>query len=228
MKMLFGSKNDSAERLEEYTLRAKKGDISAVVSVAVILMNSKSRKKRNKAARLLESAVGHDYPPAYYYLAQMYETGRGLSRNMKNAIELYETAAEKGFVRASLRLGDLYERGEVVKRDYDTAVEYYRKAIKGGDGDAFYCMSLMYKKGHGVEKSHMKYMDLLRDGANHGSPRCNYILGTFYYKGNEYSQNLEKAKAYFLKCAASGKGDLSLKAARLAAKINKKLGTSRL
>ena len=71
-----------------------------------------------------------------YYLARMYEAGRGVERDDAKAVDWYMKAAEKGDRRAQYSLGTMYENGKGVKADLEEALKWYRKSADKGYGMA--------------------------------------------------------------------------------------------
>ena len=65
---------------------------------------------------------------AAFNLAVMYEEGRGVSQDLKEAVDWYETAVEKDYVEAYYRQGLLYEKGLGVAQNMEKAVQLYKRA----------------------------------------------------------------------------------------------------
>lgn len=70
---------------------------------------------------------------ACIHLAEMYELGEGLTKNMSRAMEFYKKASELGSKNAAFYLGQLYQIDhEEVKKDTNQAIKYYSLAVKLG------------------------------------------------------------------------------------------------
>jgi TPR repeat protein len=66
----------------------------------------------------------------------MYEDGRGVAKDVAQAVAWYRKAAEKGYAPAMGFLGDMYANGRGVARDMAEALAWYRKAAALGNESA--------------------------------------------------------------------------------------------
>lgn len=62
-------------------------------------------------------------------LGEAFRMGKGVPKNINEAVKWYEKAAESGNELAFLRLGNLYEEGEGVAKNLSLAADYYEKAM---------------------------------------------------------------------------------------------------
>jgi len=65
---------------------------------------------------------------AKFYLAQMYQEGKGTEKDVKQATDLVLKAAEAGNGFALEKAGNMYFEGQGVSKDYVKAAEYYLMA----------------------------------------------------------------------------------------------------
>lgn len=85
LKGLGGEKSKSqAKKLFE--MGVERGDPSACMALADLC----EKNEPEKAAKLYKNAASYRYPPAMYKLAEYYERGIGLKKNIPKAILLYE------------------------------------------------------------------------------------------------------------------------------------------
>ena len=68
-----------------------------------------------------------------FRLAQRYEAGKDVDRDINKAADWYRKAARQGHQKAQTNLGNLYRMGKGVDKDYDEAMQWYRKAADQGD-----------------------------------------------------------------------------------------------
>ena len=87
---------------------------------------------------------------AQFSLGWLYEDGRGVTQNHKEAVKWYRKAAEQGYEDAQFNLGLMYSQGKGVLQDYKEAVKWYRKAAEQGFEDAQFNLGVMYMNGQGV------------------------------------------------------------------------------
>ena len=75
-------------------------------------------------------------PNAYYWLGQMYESGRGTYTDKQKAAFWYRKAAEKGEARSQASLAVLYATGDGVPKDRQTA--YFWLLLAASDSPNLY------------------------------------------------------------------------------------------
>ncbi|WP_244060851.1 tetratricopeptide repeat protein, partial [Aeromonas caviae] len=59
-------------------------------------------------------------------LGSMYELGKGVPQDDKQAVTWYHKAAEQGNAEAQFNLGVMYAKGQGVPQDYKQAAVWYR------------------------------------------------------------------------------------------------------
>jgi serine/threonine protein kinase len=102
------AKND-AEALEWFTLAAKAGNSSAMLSLGgLYLLGSDGVEESDEdAAKWFQKAADLKNAAAIYDLGKLYEDGQGVPRNMEKAKELYLESAKLGNTFAQRRLTEL-------------------------------------------------------------------------------------------------------------------------
>ena len=100
-------------------------------------------------------------------LGMMYQSGKGVGRDVGAAARLYKKAAVAGLPAAQNNLAVLYEGGEGVPQDLVKAVDLYRRAAEQGHVWAQYNLGRLHVSGAGVEKDEMLASDLFIQ-AEHG------------------------------------------------------------
>ena len=129
---------------------AQHGSASAQVLLAVIYLNGLAEyaKDEAKAALWFERAAeqGNDY--AQKMLADLYEEGRGLPKNLQLAADWREKAAKRGNVQAQFLLGKMYLDGAGVKPDPVRGAYWLNRAATEGDhAEAKKLLSKMHLDG---------------------------------------------------------------------------------
>ena len=109
--------------------KVEKAKISEGTTMLVVCMADKNFKKRNlkKAIKQLTKA-SETSPAAKYYLSAMYETGTGVAKDDKKAVELLKAAADEGIAYAQCKLGDRYMTGNGVEKNLTKAALLYLEA----------------------------------------------------------------------------------------------------
>ncbi len=102
------AKND-AEAVEWFTLAAKAGNSSAMLSLGglYLLGNDGVEQSDEDAAKWFQKAADLKNAAAIYDLGKLYEDGQGVPRNMDKAKELYLESAKLGNAFAQRRLSEL-------------------------------------------------------------------------------------------------------------------------
>jgi len=95
-------------------------------------------------------AAAQDHWPAWTSLGVLHLEGRGVDRDLAQALMRFETAAAAGDARAQNNLGILYSRGEIVEQDYERAAQLYQQAASQGLPSALRNLSVLYENGFGV------------------------------------------------------------------------------
>ena len=137
-------------------------------------------------------------------LGNMYENGRGVTKDYAKAVEWYRKSAEQGYVYAQNNLGRMYENGRGVSKDYAKAVEWYRKSVEQGDVTAPYYLGEMYYYGRGVSRDYAKAVEWYRKSAEKGNIDARYTLGCMYHYGIGVSKDYAKAAEWYSKAAKGG------------------------
>ena len=76
-------------------------------------------------------------------LAFCYQKGRGVHKDVKEAIRLYEEAAAGGHASAQYNLGYCYWYGEGVKTDKNRAIELFKQSADNGNAKAAQMLKIL-------------------------------------------------------------------------------------
>jgi len=138
---------------------------------------------------------------AQYNLGVMYDNGRGLPQDYKEAVKWYRKAADQGNADAENNLGASYEDAEGVQQDYDEAVKWYRKAAEQGHARAQTNLGWMYRNGKGVARDDKEAAKWFRKAADQGDARAQNTLGWMYSNGEGVAQDDKEAVRWYRKAA---------------------------
>ena len=128
----------------------KKEILALLVVVACWGPTLQANDWKNAPISEVQKAAEQGDVDAQFNLGVMYDKGRGVAQDDKQAVAWYRKAAEQGNVDAQYNLGVKYEYGKGVAQDYKQAVAWYRKAAEQGDVDAQRILGMMYDNGVGV------------------------------------------------------------------------------
>lgn len=100
-------------------------------------------------ARIVEAAVAGDMQ-AQYELGRIYDEGKAIPRNSKEAAYWYRRAARNGHTEALLALGKAFKSGDGVLQDNRIAAENFWRAAERGNAEGAYLFATMLREGEGV------------------------------------------------------------------------------
>ncbi len=105
-------------------------------------------------ARELWMPLANDgYAKAQANLGWMYQTGKGLPKDLKKAVEWYLKAAKQDHTIAKNNLGVMHESGWGTKKNLKRAAYWYREAASTGYSYGQYNYGKMLLEGAGVDKN---------------------------------------------------------------------------
>ncbi len=89
-------------------------------------------------------------PKAQYWMADIYENGLGVKRDMPTSLKWLTKSASQGFMPAQRHLGGLYLRGDKTLQDFGLAQTWLSKAAFAGDNGSQRELGRIYGSGLGV------------------------------------------------------------------------------
>ena len=108
----------------------------------------------HKIARELWVPLANDgYAKAQANVAWMYQTGKGLEKDLNKAVEWYLKAAKQDHNIAQNNLGVMYENGWGTKKNLKRATYWYREAASTGYSYGQYNYGKMLLDGAGIDKN---------------------------------------------------------------------------
>ena len=85
----------------------------------------------------------------------MYAYGKGVEKNIAEAVKWYQLAADQGDASGQLSLGAAYDFGMGFTQNYAEAVKWYQLAADQGDETAQFSLGWMYHSGKGFVQNHV-------------------------------------------------------------------------
>ena len=110
----------------------------------------------DKAVKEFLPLAHHGNATAQYYVARMYQEGKGLPENKKEAFSWAQKAAAHENGDAEALLGVLYAQGRGVSRDDEEAARWFHKAAARGNALGQSKMGMCCLHGIGVPKDSVK------------------------------------------------------------------------
>ena len=145
-------------------------------------------------------------PQSMYDLGLDYHFGKGVPKDVTQAVVWFRKAAEAGNDQAMNDLGVCYENGMGVAIDYHQATDWYRKAAEDGYGVSMVNLAIAYERGLGVQKDYSQTLLWFRKAADAGNPRGMWGVGRMYKYGWGVDRDYQQALTWFRKSANAGDG----------------------
>ena len=112
-----------------------------------IAQNPANLNNEDFLKHLEQRAVLGDYT-AQFTLGQIYDEGKGVAKNVQEAIKQYQLATDQQDLRAEYNLGMLYLEGKGIPADYEKAISLLRDAAFKGNDFAQYTLALISELGY--------------------------------------------------------------------------------
>jgi TPR repeat protein len=167
------------------------------------------RRKQREIEGYIKAAESGD-TEAQNNLGVIYETGRGVTKDLIKAVQWYRKGAKQGNDTAQYNLGVMYENGEGIPQDYKKAVEWYSKAAKQGNSDA----QGMLRELEERKKQEREWIN----AAEQGDATAQNNLGVMYETGRGGNKDLGEAAWWYRKAAEQGDADAQENLARIKTK----------
>jgi|GEM_PF-1289588 len=134
----------------------------------------------------------------------MYERGKGITQDYKEALKWYRKAAEQGYVTAQYNIGIMHVRGKGVNQDYEEALKWFHKAAEQGNANAQFSIGVMYERGDGVKQDYKEALKWYHKAAEQGKAEAQHNTGVMYADGQGVTQDNKKAVKWLRMAAKQG------------------------
>ena len=131
----------------EFTTGRDKNSVEAVQSLEAYAKYKMAQYA--EAREIWLSLAARNNTSAFINLANLYEQGQGVERNLSTSIMWLEKAATLGDSRGQFQLGMAYEKGLGVKKDLHAAAKWLEKAAEQNDGRAQFNLGVMLATNYG-------------------------------------------------------------------------------
>ncbi|MCX7835590.1 MAG: serine/threonine-protein kinase, partial [bacterium] len=159
------------------------------MALQVAQEQSETQKQMDyKLQPLIKRAENGD-ADAQIQLGKLYEEGKDVQQNYKEAVKWYRKAAEQGNADAQNELGWMYSEGRGVPQDDAEAVKWYRKAAEQGHATAQYNLGWMYEQGRGVSQDNKEAVKWYRKSAEQGDKDAIERIEEIEFKNKNENKN---------------------------------------
>ncbi|MCK4742620.1 MAG: sel1 repeat family protein [Sulfuriflexus sp.] len=157
-----------------------------------------------KAYQRLLPLAQQNIVDAQYYLATLYDDGRGVMASSAMSAYWYRRAAKLGHINAQYNIGVAHASGDGVQQSLIDAVRWWRVAAVSGSVNAQFNLGILYLRGEGIRQDPVEAVRWWSKAAEQGDPAAQYNLGALYANGQGVSRNVKKALMWWTRAAAQG------------------------
>jgi len=213
---------DSKERIEQYQASLPSGSIASVQRRAnswragqgasilglqqtrELLLAAIEEERYQEAAALAISLAEQGDAAGESIMGWLYESGKGVAQNDREAVQWYRKAADNGVGSSQLSLAKMYYEGRGVQKDLTKALDWFRAAAEQGDTDAQVWIGDMYQEGLGVEKNDAEALKWYRKAALRGDAYGQILLASAYANGIGTPTDYQEAVKWMRMAARQG------------------------
>jgi TPR repeat protein len=151
-------------------------------------------------ASLRQAAMNGD-PAAQYEVAQRYAAGRGVARDLAEALRWYIRSASRGLAPAQFRVAGMYERGLGDETDTEKARSWYLRAAQQGHVKAMHNLAVLSVGGNRAD--YATGVKWFTEAAGYGLADSQFNLAILHQNGLGIAKDLKFAY-HWLSLAARG------------------------
>ncbi len=192
---------------------AQKGDLNCMIEFAIVLSRREGNMNLRRSIEMNQAVIARDPENANAYnnlavdIATMGQRGIPLGdiTDMDaQSLKYLEKSAELGSWMAARNLAQRYMGGIGVEKDLRLAYTYFLTAAEKGDAESNRILGQMHEKGIGVPVTPREAMYYYRIAALDGDLQALRSVCNLYLQGRGVERDLEAAKGWLLRLAASG------------------------
>ena len=163
-----------------------------------------ANRNYDKAYQRLLPLAQQNIVDAQYYLATLYDDGRGVIASSAMAAYWYRRAAKLGHINAQYNIGVAHASGDGVQQSMIDAVRWWRVAAISGSVNAQFNLGILYLRGEGIRQDPVEAVRWWSKAAEQGDPAAQYNLGALYVNGQGVSRDVTTALMWWTRAAAQG------------------------
>lgn len=136
-----------------------------------------------------------NYRRAFNRMGMCYNSGKGIEKNLEEAIQMYSRAMELGNPNAMYNIALIYQYNNKY-RNLEEAIKFYKILIEINDADAMYQLALLYQENKQYNNLD-EAIKLYKMAIELEKPGAMYQLGHCYYKGYGVEKKFDHAFKLF-------------------------------
>ncbi|EED14138.1 chitin synthase activator (Chs3), putative [Talaromyces stipitatus ATCC 10500] len=223
MGMQFESSNEPAKAIRHYEKGVSMRDSASYYRLGMMILLGQHGQRQDyekglEYIRLAAQTCDENAPQgAYVYgmllareLPQVTVPDQFLPVDINGARINIEKAAYHGFAKAQVKMGAAYELGQLgCEFDPALSLHYNALAARQGEPEAEMAISKWFLCGHEglFEKNDEIAFTYAQRAAQNGLPTAEFALGYFYEVGIHVPVDIQEARRWYAKAAASGNKD---------------------
>lgn len=185
-----------------------------------------SINKSSDAVKWFREASEKGLPLAQNNLATMYRLGKGVDKNIDEALRLYELAAKNGNLIAKFKLGYIYYLGKEAAQDKNKAFILIESVAKSREINeqqirAQHLFGLMHLFGDGTVVNPNEAIGWFTIAANKGNALSQSLLGDIFEEGEVVTKDAVRSAKWFMIADRFGEKEAKNKINKLKKTINK-------
>ena len=142
-------------------------------------------------------------------LANQYRSGKGVPKDLAEAVRWYRKAADQGDAAGQHELGTMLDAGLGIAKDEAQATALFRKAADQGYARSQNRVGLVYERGTGVPVNLPLAVEWFRKAADQGQTNAVANLARLYLRGRGVPKDTAKAIEMLKQAAAKGEPNAS-------------------
>jgi TPR repeat protein len=154
--------------------------------------------------QLYRAANEANDPDVMYLTGLMFDLGKGVPQDYREAFRWYVLAAEAGQPGAMNSLGLMYALGHGVSQDHSEAMKWWTKAADSGSFAALANIASTYYIGLGVQQSYPEAAKWFQLAVDKGDAEAMNMLGVMYAQGLGVTRDRRNAVKLFGQSAHLG------------------------
>ncbi len=196
-KGLMNGQKDIKRALTLYYAAQKSGNKrdEAYYRAALIMLGRKTLRTSNMISgiRMLKESAKLGYASAYLRIAEILETGAGLPKNSRLALQWYLESKRLGAKKARVRIARIYARNGT-EEQVIRAVKVLLEESASGSIEAKVALASIYEDKAYYAQAFKLYKELYDKGIK----KVGFKLGYFAFQGYGTAKNYDTAVKYFI------------------------------
>ena len=193
---------ENYQRAVFYLEKAASQQYVLAAHTLAVYYHEKEPKYPMKAFEWFMVAAKQHHTESEYYVGLYYQNGKGVSKDIDQAVFWFEKAALKKDKNALYHLAMILIK--LPDKDYPTIARLLEQAAKLDHPNAQYNLAVMHQRGDGVELDLQKSLFWYEKAAAANLAIAQYNLGMIYFEGAIVLKDEDKARELWKKAADQG------------------------